>query len=424
MTLNCYKHIIHANLGTLWAIFLSLSLLTSCSGRLSDEPQIPDEERYVNLDLHISVNDGVNPASRVFGPDDDGKPVDKYERVHTLRVVIVRLGNNEFEDGIIEHNRIVEIKDNYGNNITSSDVINDNLRFKVRDAENKKIYLFANENAVNLYTADNEIFDFFTTLQVGKRFPIETVENLLLKRDTGQPLINNDSKEYRDNQIYIPMSECFKIYIPSFKEIKTEPIMNENGIVEKCITQSLFLTRSLIKFSFSIALANTSDVQKIENCNLKGVKISNLADYGYYLPKNTTYKPDKDDDFDNYERRTIENFEVPGQNNNDFKGVSDCTFMFIDPLQISKEGDETGPLIYLPESKILSENTNYMLTLLFTDDTQDGHFESKPLEIRDIPRNTHVKINITLKKFNLDATVTVLPYTGVWLNPTFGIDRE
>lgn len=417
MTLKRCKHIIHAGIGKVAAALLSLSVLAGCAdnpGAAPDEPELPvveAEEQYVNLDLRISVNDGLAPGSRAFNPDDDGTfepTANDYEKVHTLRVVIVREAS-----GIIEHNRMVTVRDNHDYIIQSGDIINDNLRFKVVADEYKNIYLFANESAVN-WNKEKDKFDFASQLKVGTKFPTEAVSKILIERIPGEAFINNDGE---GPKTYIPMSEWFEdIEVPAAS----------GNVVEEdfSITKDLFITRSLIKFSFSIALANTSDVQKIENCNLKGVKISNLADYGYYLPKNTTYKPDKDDDFDNYERRTIENFEVPGQNNNDFKGVSDCTFMFIDPLQISKEGDETGPLIYLPESKILSENTNYMLTLLFTDDTQDGHFESKPLEIRDIPRNTHVKINITLKKFNLDATVTVLPYTGVWLNPTFGIDRE
>ena len=42
-----------------------------------------------------------------------------------------------------------------------------------------------------------------------------------------------------------------------------------------------------------------------------------------------------------------------------------------------------------------------------------------------MPRNTHVYVDLEFRNYSeLNATVTLVPYIGVWLNPGFGIDRD
>ena len=418
---------------------IALTQLTGCvsdscvpdSSGVIDQPVEVNKGR-VTLDLSIGINNGKNSGTRAFNPEKDGTfedPISEYEKVHTLRVVIVRhaeVEGSNLKQSIIEHNRMVTVSGDYNDEIDNRYIINDNLQFNVVANEMKTIYLFANEKGAKLNSTADDNFDFTTDLAVGKVFPAEKVNNLLITRKPDAAFIDNGTTIPVADKSYIPMSECFEVIVPA-----------ATGNVEDFYSQSLFLTRSLIKFSFSIILKEGDmSLEEIKNYGMKviGVKISNLADASYFLPRDTEYNPSKYFDGKNYfdlgltssttnPDRSITSFSVPDQ-----LGFSDCTFMFDKPIEITKEGQFTSPLIYLPESK---NNNGYLLTLLFDNDELNSLYTPKPLtfhlnDIRqnttDIPRNTHVKINIAilLNRQPLDATVTVFPYTGVILNPEFG----
>lgn len=394
-------------------------LLAGCVGSsiIHEEPgdntELQEDKKYVTLNLSVGVNGGTTPTTRaLFGQEEDGtfeSSADEYEMVHTLRVVIVRKNT-----GIIEHNRMVLVKPTYveGGIIDNYHVMNDNLRFKVEADEEKTIYLFANEKAVNLNKEDGEVFDFETELHEDSIFPTNRVRNLLIKRIPGKAFIDNDSIDPQTEKYYIPMSEYF--------DVQVKPL---SGTGETLQEEAFFLTRSLIKFSFSVALAPDMDVTDLQKY-LRGVSISNLANVGYYLPIGTTYVPGKDKPSENeYGGREITGFEVPSE-----METSDCTFRFDKPIKLTKEGDDRRLFIYLPESKLTQGG--YNLSLLFSDDEEDKLYAPKPLQYRNsagtlsntlaIPRDTHMKVNILLKSYSMEATVTLFPYTAVDLKPSFG----
>lgn len=410
MTLKFCKHIIHASLCRVTAVILLVSLLSGCAGssfEVPEEPGSPVEEvkeAYVNLDFRISVNDGAASGSRAFDNEEDvyfEDPNSNYEMVHTLRVVIVR------EDKTIEHNRMVTVRDNYdGNTITSDDIINDNLQFKVVAGETKWIYLFANESAVNRNKAEGKMFDFTNRLAVGLEFPAEDVSDILIERAENEAFINNGSSTPLAERSYIPMSEFFRVEIPAFEDINADIVVDPSGVAEKYIEEHLFLTRSLIKFSFHISIPDDTERDNLIDFNVKlaGIKINNLSNSCYYLPNNTDYDPGKyDEESVNNPNRVIKSFDMPAD-----PGSSDCTFYFDSPLKLDINGEARSPRLYLPETKTDGE---YLVTLMFSDPTQDALYASKPLKLKDIPRNTHVKVNITLGNEGiLLLKVDVLPW--------------
>lgn len=411
-------------------ILLLLFSLLGCSSCLyeklgvcpGDELLPPNKEQFVNLDLSISINDGLPSSSRAANVADYGDfdgyegPLNIYEKVRTLRVVIVK------QDGTIEHNRMVTVKEGYKDFIQSQNIINDNLQFRITANETKRIYLFANESAVNDNKEESEKFDFSSELTVGQPFPTTDVEAILIKRNSEEAFIDNDTNP--DKLTYVPMSEFFEVDIPEFNEIPDiDGNLDNPNAIDKFFSQTLFITRSLIKFSFTVKLKD----EGIETTNLalKGVKISNLANEGYYLPKSTRYNPEWPDVSTNeLGGREIVDFKVPYEDPtpSDLTGLfSDCTFLFQNDLPISSNRKESGPImIYLPESKTVGDN-KYMVKLLFTND--EDYYETLPLSIKDIPRNTHVKINMLLSSSQLEATVQIVPYISVVLDPIFGFDE-
>lgn len=403
-----------------------LSLSPGC-GMRGEEPSFPNAEetevaapRYVTLDLRIGVNDGGDSSTRSLFPEsEDGSfemPATDFEKVSTLRVVIVDFYTDK--DGVardsIEHNRMVGVRSDYSDVINGYYIINDNLQFKVsangvgKNDRKKKIYLFANEKAVNDHKTEAEQFDFSTELAPGKPFPTEKVEGLLIVRPAGEPFINNNPDTQQPR--YVPMSEQFDITVPEV-----------TGAAEDSYTHTLFLTRSLIKFSFAVKTNDYVPIPDEKNraggfpVKITGVTIDGLADKCYYLPKDTEYNPNKYSEAEG--GRVIESFSTPVGNI-----FSDCDFNFIEEVELTAATDrECNTYLYLPESSI-EETESYMLTLHFDNPVVEKMFESKPLQIKKIARNTHMKINITISGYTFDAQVTVLPYTGVYLNPTFGVN--
>ena len=234
---------------------VALPLLTGCSSDSSVpdntgiiEPIVESDKGSITLDLSIGINNGSDATTRAFTPNENDPfepPVSDYEKVHTLRVVIVRhkVNQNGTEDLIIEHNRMVTVRDGYGDVIDNQYIINDNLQFKVVADEKKTIYLFANEKGVNLNKPTDEKFDFTKDLIVGKPFPSEKVNNLLITRKTNAAFIDNGTTTPLADKCYVPMSESFDVIVPA-----------ATGKTEDFYSKYIFLNSSLIKFSFSFTL--------------------------------------------------------------------------------------------------------------------------------------------------------------------------
>ncbi len=384
-------------------IVLSLLLLVGCNGN-NDAPDSPtsnspNQGKVPNVTLNLKVAvleneqaDGKGKiCSRAFDTDSDGTfeaPAWIFEKMSTLRVIIVRMGPGSINT--IEHNRLVHLDPS-----TGAILDDENLKFQVISGENKRIYLFANEAAVD--------YDF-SRLEPLRGFPDGQIANLLINRPENGAYIDNDNSDQRK---YIPMSEYFDVNVPK-PEVLTED--TEQKV-------SLFVTRSVIKFSFNIS---TDDDYIPNGLSIEGLKISGLADSGYYLPRNTIYNPAKGEASTlDLKGRYIVQFDVPP-----FATYSDYTFPFnlVSSDLIPGLNKDYTPAIYFPESKSAKDKekeSSYTISLLL--DNEDVSYTPQPLQIKDIPRNTHVKVNIKIKNTSISMEVEVLPYTGVNLDPDFGL---
>lgn len=367
----------------LMAVLLGTSL---CACRSNDIPEMPESKGRVMLDLNVAVAD-VSSATRAFPGSEDGSfenPASAYEGVNTLRVVIVHKGGDL--DGIIEHNRQVAV------NYQTGTIINDNLRFSVTSNEDKRIYLFANEASVD--------YDF-SKLEPGTLFPEDEVNAIELTRKPNAAYIDNSAASY--NRGFVPMSEVFDVNVP---EPENDQLTYQ--------TEYLFLTRSLIKFSFCFL---TKPGYEQSGVKIRGVKIEGLANSGYYMPKATVYDPAKYN-VSAYplKGRYITSFSTPAD-----PGYSNYDFPFDIPAEEIKDGLDISysPYVYFPESKT-PQGGSYKLSLIL-DGPGAEFLTPEPLQITDIPRNTHVKVNITLTSTSIKPEVVLLPYTECILEPDFGL---
>ena len=447
MTLKRFGHIALCLLAGLTGI--------SCDGdRNADTPDPIPAEKMVNLTFSVGAPDAVRQSESralVTTPDKDNyfeREASKYEKIHTLRIIILRPGTdfqgkpvkdsdgneiinpdtNKPYDKVVEHNRFFTFNEN-------GVVRYDDMNIKVHGGENKTIYILANEESINANLPAGETVNL-SSLTPDSPYTADYIENIQIPAGTNGILYDNTNES---GAHYIPMSEVYRdVYI----EMPETPELREQKV------GPFFITRAAVKFSFNIK----SDYG--EGLYLKSLTFNSLADREYFLPKSTVYSPAKptfhkdgnsgstdgskktsdtgDTSIDpDLSGRFITKYDIP----EDAKH-SPFTFKFDgDSVDLKDKTKQISLPIYFCESKFglpfngqpEADGKPYSVELVlhtkFGDQTIVATSEKLTLDnLPILPRNTHVKINIDLVVNK--ATVELVPYTGIKLEPDFGIDRK
>lgn len=444
-------------------------LLTGCSADTPDSPA-NGEATEVTLSLNVAVADNGQKLTRATIPADSDNPQDgdyqepanNAEKINTLRVIIVAA------DGTVEHNRVVNC-DQDGN------PVNDNLRFLVKtetqdgsgNYPKKDIYLFANEQAANaaIYESLRTLISNdpdnlnpdptqhggmpFDLIRPGHRFQAGLVNGIIYGREAGQPLIAVTADKSDTGVVtipakadqYIPMSEHFQLEV-SPKTAKPAQAPGSGGNLSRLEqTANLFVTRAATKFTFRAKLGQNFPAGY--GMRITSITVSQISDREYLLPQATVYNPTKDfaiNPANTYEGLTITGYTTPaGAGNSGYtftlpaEGLVASAYAATAPAKYS-------PLEYLPETGILSSGA---FTVTVTADLTAADGSVSPIQENKtfgpetltgmqqfdsrygMPRNTHVYVDLEFRNYSeLNATVTLVPYIGVWLNPGFGIDRD
>lgn len=433
-------------------IILSLSLGLagiSCDGdRIADTPAPIPADKMVNLTFSVVAPDAVRQSESralVITPDKDNyfqREAYKYERIHTLRIIILRPATkngkpvtdaegrpvtdpdgNPYSGKIVECNRLFLFND-------KGVVRYDDLNIEVFGGENKTIYLLANEAGINANaTAEAATVDF-STLSPGQPYTDGTIENIIIPTRTDGLLYDN--REESSRKTYIPMSE---VYDDVYVESPDSPELLNQKI------GPFFITRAAVKFTFNV---KASDAEGID---LKSVTFNRLANQEFFIPNSTVYHPAKPtfgkDDGDptggianpnlpdypeidpDLSGRFITAYEIPAN-------TTDAPFVFTlsRPLKLTNTYQAISLPVYFCESKVSPfGHDDKPYSVVFTIATKLGEqtietttpslsLDNLPI----LPRNTHVKVNIDIGKY--EAVVELVPYTGVMLTPDFGVDRE
>ena len=393
-------------------IFLLLFAAVACGSCSSeggiDLPDEPDPASLLPPEVYLNLNVGVlsqsaDSRSRAYVVDGDNyfeATESKYERMNTLRVIIVRGSRTTSIDalpdsaGYVEHNHLFKFNE-------LGLVQFDDMTFKVRSGEKKKIYLIANEAFIKSRNGID-----FDDLKVAEKCTENFIEDIILKAEAGQPLIDNTG----DNPFYIPMSEEFDLEIP----IPEDPLDYQ-------IDKSFFITRAAVKFTFTLS---TAPDYPATGLTLKNIIVNSINDLEYMLPHGTEYSPSKDvaDSTNDLGGRFITKYDTPD-------GVTSSPVIFpadipVGPIEAGKDKAILyAPELYYPES----ETGDYTLSITLGDEEgneNDYTFPAVKLDNLDaLPRNTHVLINLTLTTADITAEVKLVPYIGVPLSYFFGFDE-
>lgn len=387
------------------AVVLLLSLLAVGCGddtSLAPSPSGTDSPDNVNFEINVYAGDPEDARSRSssFSRDTDqdgyayefGPPDYSPERMHTLRVIIVR------PSGEIEANEYL-----YRSFPQDGASEFHGLRFKVVGGEKKTIYLFANEASIP--GLDLSAPDY----RIGAHFPAEAMTACTFSTSrAGQPFIDNTG----DVKTNVPMTEVFEIGI---KAPETEEDYYQ--------TANLFITRALVKFSFTVQAADAPSVAY----SIDELTIRSVASTQYLIPNSTSYTPAKYDagGMPSFEDRYIYEYATPAD-----AMVGECVF---NPTNLNFPVDYTpgttlsyAPQLYFPETALPvatgATAQEYILAVKLSGDEEPCAEVPLP-NLPSLPRNTHVKVNISLKNSDVKCTVDVVPYTAVPLNPSFGFDQ-
>ncbi|WP_394901288.1 hypothetical protein [Bacteroides xylanisolvens] len=358
-------------------LFSSVVCLLSACG--SDKEEMSrfggdDDAVWVNLDINVSLTDVMHSGITRAEGDGYEDAANGYELMSTLRIIVVR------PDNTVEENRFISFRDvlqHYGDE-----------RFKVRGRETKRVYLFANENSsIDIQSEDGvriRLKDELERIKKGDAFPAEKIGKLMVKLDEGKQL------EVKPN--YVPMNECHTV---------------EVGETDR--KADLFIIRTAVKYSFYVK--NESSLDK----TVTGYAVHNMARQAYLLPRGVRYRDVEGSDGTIY--KEIEAFEVPE--------TEYYTYRFNASYSLPKNKEITlAPSCYFLEGKHVyegeggaDEKKNYSISLWVDGVELKGFLENVP----QLPRNTHVKVYITIKDTSTDWKVDVRPYTEVTLDPDFGL---
>lgn len=452
----------------LLGLTMVLSGLVSCGsgGELSEESYVPvwpeDYDPEVTLALRVSVGETTGQSgSRSGSGEAGGLPaggaaaavrsgeddysyenpsgnLGLYEKINTLRVIIVR------PDRTVEYNRLVALSED-----EAVDRF-DKLEFKVSTSqgetkangstlavtrtETKRIYLIANESSI----PSVEIREALASLGTKSRLSDETASGWTIWSDWGQgaqyavPALDNSGQTGG----FVPMSESFDV------DVKSDLVNPGPNLYQEA---HLFVTRAYVKFEFALE----SDT---ETCQITAIQFENLMQKEYLFPNSAVYSPGKydsaelwtDAEGNEISGRQIISFSTPGTGADEnlvrpfvFEpenfGVSKLENT--DVLWDRVKGFETSyiPWLYFCETNNNEANENnqpiYKVSIVANIFHKDGTIEEDvvfPAQIlpnlpNSLPRNTIVKVNMKIKDHNVYFTTTLLPYTGVWLNPIFGV---
>lgn len=374
-------------------IDLHIIILSLCVALLSftgcnDTITVSDKDKLVKLDLNIALTDVS--SSPVKAISDDQAATNDNERIHTLRIIIVR------PDSTVEHNKFIQLQ--------TPDIRKENESFLVVSDEFKMVYLIVNEGLTivkNSYPVSNETLQIldsedlpfsFGSISEGSIFPFDKVTSLKVR-------LTGPTEELAEA---LPMNECHKIWVSGQGR-----------------TADLFVTRAAVKFSFKIK--NTSS----RPYTLSKLNINKMLYQAYYMPNNAVYKNPTEDGI-----REITSFNVPSPENNNGYYVFEKDFG-TEGIEIPSGQEKLLDAVYLLEGKYtdMSDDApagdyiNYSIGVSFKetggDWLQNEYFSNLP----QLPRNTHVVVSITLKgEGNIVWTVDVVPYGEVSLEPVFGLD--
>ena len=405
-------------------------------------PETDVENMTLSLKLDMGLEASTGTRSRAGDKPSNYEPsIGNFEKISTVRVIILRNGRE------IEGARRVATADN-------GTWLNDNLKFKVRSNETKTILLIANEDALpapegsDKDTAKDFLDQFLTPgveikpeqwKQLTEWKVSMTGENI---QGTTRGLFSNAKGEYPDYGL--PLTEQFDVYASTALASKPTSDTYTQEVV-------LFLTRAAAKARFHFYVDdlknNPNNPYLGKGLYVTGIRLNGLDKSEYVFPNGASYSPEKylTNDIENPIPNVVDNAEryitsfTPVPNAEKFDFILDTSGEeAIEIKSYNAEIPMRGP-IYFPESMCATTEQNYTVQVRvgtltnpgewITAQKEDGALLDNILNVDGldaIARNTCLDINIFFGEPGITWKVSIVPYVGITLRPSFGeiLDRN
>ncbi len=390
-------NIIHSIVACLAAF--TLPFMVACS---SQEESLPETAMEATLYLNIATI-GQTRASTAELPAN--------EKMQSVRIIVLHA------DGTVEHNRHFPLEGAQAQKT---------ILLKVRPNENKKIFLFANEESVSTVevkgvTVEGEnqaLTDFFDSYTEGMSGFEDAVNNLYF-----EPKYTNETP--------IPMSSMYEI---DFKEgyeertfyvvrVATKFTCRFKNFRSGAVTVNSISVSDIANDSYLMAHKQNQTMQFTEEDN----SISDLF-WIDWLKKVSDESQEYPEDKTLADKRGwIMDYDILGNAVQAPAGPTNLN-MSVPKATDADVNQEQGTLyiFYLPESKNLITPTDtygeqqYEMTLGLTDEYgEQKSFNFAFDNLKALFRNTNAVIDIIM--YDREVVVDVIPYSEVVLEPEFGL---
>lgn len=402
---------------------LLLTAFAGCSNDKGDEPEPVVEEAGVTLRLAVDM--GAQAASRADAPDYFQNPEGDYEEIQTLRVIIVRGNVQDSQDDQIEANKLVKT-------LSNGTPVNDNLEFKVSTGS-KRIYLIANEASLPVPADLNypNTTAFLDSYHEQNTFSPAVFRDWIVSLPGSNPASTQSLFSNVSGATGLPLTEYFDITVGA---------NSDDQKYDETQTVHLFMTRAAAKATFSVDIA---DDYPGTGVNITGIRLNGLNWQQWVFPRSTRYNPPKQvvitpglpSGTINTTDRYITEFATPERVN----GVTgaNITLTPAQPIPVEAASKAAVGPVYVPESLMpVSLATNPAARFSVQIAVDGTWLDAKMLGedagniqlingCQALPRNNWLKVNIRMSAQNdITATVQVVPYVSVPLNPWFGMPDE
>lgn len=402
----------------IFVVIVSAMVSAVMSGCTSDIDSPSPTETMVTLSLNISTTD-VSRRSRadITPPDYTEGAATKHEKMNQLRIIIVDGSGN------VEHNRFYDYDNYYYENVTHE--------LKVTANDTKTIYLIANERAqrgdislggdgatnevgivdydFNKVTVDSPLPSDFTDYKLSLPVTSEMINNIPMSAVYTMQ-IGSESKQ----SLNFLLNRCAVKYTFNFSNQSSAPVRISELKIDKTATTEWFFPR-VKKVDGTVIMHQLHYPDTKEN-SAPTEPANNDAPAEWLKDQNSN------DAF--YTAYLYNNYSVPADViHEQYTRSASLTIASNSEVKANFESD-WKPFYLLESSYIPADKTGQTYTVNFN---VNGIELSKELpNLPLLPRNTHVVVNVTFKDndINLQLEVIVQPYSGVTLEPDFGIDRD
>lgn len=378
---------------------LNIAVLSVLAGCTADMPSSVSEGAYSRLVMTVALPGSLSESplaapSSDFGNFDNEK--DKWgvsgENIEQLRIIILDSKGN------VEHNNLYSnLTDATTAGAYEYAVLNNDMKTIILLA-NEKDYLL-DEEGMEIVGGTHSLSRYLDSFAVNSSLDVEALKKLTVALKQNSP----DDKGL-SLKTPLPISAIHTEYIA------TTP---ENETVER----TYIMHRAAVKYSFRIINKSAYDHK------LEGIRVNRIADREFLFP-NAVYTTNE------LGHQVIESYTTPStakEQTYENKGFSLSL-----PKRMTQAVKALDP-IYVPEGLSAEEAQQVSIALdgasleIWKDLEwlMPGEENAVPRPMVDLPRNTHVVVNIIINDDNtMDFIADVQPYAEVVLQPPFGLDRD